>query len=243
MSSLDPGSNQASTGLRRAAGVVACGLCVTAAVAIWALLVGRFDEGSVRILLSALAVALFTLTGLAGATILGGGRRVLGQLTIASSISAAVLVLWQVWVADGSGALWEHATGITITLAVAGAHASLLLARLREHDPRAAVLFTRAATAASAAAALVIICLLAFASGPIDGGVWRLIGVLVVLALLNTLLAPLARKIGGGGGSSRPSPGAAAARSRPRAAASNRGRGRPSPTDPLRTSRSAPASG
>jgi hypothetical protein len=77
----------------------------------------------------------------------------------------------------------------------AGAHASLMYSRLRPEDGGAVVTLTKVAVASASIAALLTSCLLLFVTGEVASGVWRLLGVLVVIALLTTLLAPLARKI------------------------------------------------
>jgi FtsH-binding integral membrane protein len=174
------------------------GLCLTAAVAIWALLTGSFDDTSVRVLLSGLAAALCTLAGLAGATALrlrNRARRV-GEATIGLSQLTLLLALALIWIPNATDSdTLARALGVTSVLALAGSHASLLLARLRHGDTRTVRRLTVAAIGCATSAALLVSGLFAASEGLVAPGVWRLLGVLVVLALLNTLLAPLARKI------------------------------------------------
>src|ERR1700722_14922734 len=73
--------------IRHSVLTLAAGLCLAAAVAVWALLPGSFDDPSVRVLLSGLAAALCMLGGLAGATTLrlNSPERRAGEVTIGLS--------------------------------------------------------------------------------------------------------------------------------------------------------------
>jgi hypothetical protein len=184
--------------IRRGVLTLAAGLCLAAAVAIWALLTGSFDDTSVRVLLTGLAAALCTLGGLVGASALRPKNpdRGVGEVTIGLSQLTLLLALALIWIPDATDSdTLARALGITSVLMLAGAHASLLLARLRGRDTRAVRRLTRAAIVCATSAALLVSGLFAASEGPVAPAVWRLLGVLVVLALLNTLLVPLARKI------------------------------------------------
>jgi hypothetical protein len=177
---------------------LAAGLCLAAAVAIWALVTGGFDETSVRVLLTGLAAASCTLGGLAGSTALRlkqSDRRV-GEVTIGLSQLTLLLALALIWIPNATDSdTPARALGVTSVLMLAGAHASLLLAGLRRSDTRTVHRLTQAATVCATSASLLVSGIFAASDGPIASAVWRLLGVLVVLALLNTLLVPLARKI------------------------------------------------
>jgi hypothetical protein len=178
--------------------MLAAGLCLAAAVAIWALVTGSFDDTSVRVLLTGLAAALCTVGGLAGSTALGlkNRERRVGEVTIGLSQLALLLALTLIWIHGATDRdMLERALGVSSVLTLAGAHASLLLARLRHHDTRAVHGLTQGAIFFATAAALLVSALFIASEGPVTAGVWRLLGVLVVLALLNTLLVPLARGI------------------------------------------------
>jgi FtsH-binding integral membrane protein len=187
-----------SSVIRRAVLMLAAGLCLAAAVAIWALVTGSFDETSVRVLLTGLAAALCTLGGLAGSTALRRKNpdRQVGAATIGLSQLTLLLALVLIWIpnAPDSDTL-ARALGVTSVLMLAGAHAALLLARSRRSDTRAVNALTHAAIVCATSAALLVSGLFAASDGPIAPAVWRVLGVLVVLALLNTLLVRLARKI------------------------------------------------
>lgn len=187
-----------SSVIRHGVLMLAAGLCLAAAVAIWALLTGSFGDTSVRVLLTGLAAALCTLGGLAGATALRleDPERRVGKLTITLSQLTLLLVLALIWIPDApnSGTL-GRALGVASVLMLAGAHASLLLAGLRRRETRAVRALAQAAIVCATSAALLLSGLLTATQGPVAPAVWRVLGVLVVLAVLNTLLVPLARKI------------------------------------------------
>jgi hypothetical protein len=187
-----------ASAIRHGVLVLATGLCLTAAVAIWALLTGSFDDTSIRVLLSGLAAALCTLGGLAGATTLrlNNPERRVGELTITLSQLTLLLALALIWIPNATDSdTLARALSVTSVLMLAGAHASLLLARERRHDTSAVRGLARAAIACATSAALLVSGLFVASEGPVAPAVWRLLGVLVVLAVLNTLLVPLARRI------------------------------------------------
>lgn len=193
-----PHPDHASSVIRHGVLVLAAGLCLAAAGAIWALITGSFDDTSVRVLLTGLAAALCTLGGLAGSTALGlkSPDRGLGEVTIGLSQLTLLLVLVLVWIPDATDSeTLARTLGITSVLMLGGAHASLLLAGLRRSDTRTVHRLTQAGIVCATSASLLVSCIFVASDGPIALGVWRLLGVLVVLALLNTLLVPLARKL------------------------------------------------
>jgi len=193
-------SSRSSKTPRRVAAVIAGGLCVAGAVAIWGLIIGRFDATAARVVGSALAADLATLCGLAGSTVLlrGGSRSVLGGATIVVSGATLILVLVLIWMPAADSEAMFRAFGVTATLMLACAHGSLLYGWLRSNDARGVVALTEIATGCASTVALVTSGLLLFAphDATVAPGVWRLLGVLVVIAVLATLLAPLTRRMG-----------------------------------------------
>jgi hypothetical protein len=184
--------------VRHGVRMLAAGLCLAAAVAIWALIAGRFDDTSVRVLLTGLAAALCTLGGLAGATSLSRKNRArrVGEVTIGLSQLALVLALAMIWIPDATDDdTLTRALGVSSVLMLAGAHASLLLSRLSGLDIRAVRRLGQGAIVCATSAALLVSGVFAVSDGPVASAIWRVLGVLVVLALLNTLLVPIARKI------------------------------------------------
>lgn len=198
---LEPGShssNSPSPALRRAGGVLAFALCLTAAIAIWALVTGSFDATATRVVLSTVAAALCTLCGLTGSAVLErqGYRRSLGLATIALAVVDLAVALALTWTADGGDGetLWR-VLGVASALLFALSHSCLMLAWLRRRKSRVAGSLAKIAVAFAAAAALLVSGLFAFARGPVDPAIWRGLGVLVVLTLLTTVLTPLLHRI------------------------------------------------
>jgi hypothetical protein len=184
--------------VRHGVRVLAAGLCLAAAVAIWALIVGRFDDTSVRVLVTGLIASFCTLGGLAGSTALPLERRIrrVGEVTIVLSQLTFALALALIWIPNATDSeTLTRALGVASVLGLAGAHASLLLSRLSGLDTRAVHRLSQAAIACATSAALLVSGVFAASSGPVASGIWRLVGVLVVLAVLNTLLVPLVRKV------------------------------------------------
>ncbi len=192
-------SRPRSQGTRRAGKVLAAGLCTAAALAILVLITGSFDEVDARVLASEFGLVLGTLGGLAGSVVLQskGPRRRLGQVTIAVASLALALAAVLIWV---PGALdsdfLDRSLVITSAAMLACAHASLMYSRRRCEDSSMIRAMTRIAVGSTSSAALLTGCLMVFATRDPGGGVWRSLGVLVVIAVLTTLLAPLARRIG-----------------------------------------------
>ncbi len=191
-------SRSPKTARRRVAAVIAGGLCVAGAVAIWGLILGRFDATSARVVGSALAADLATLCGLAGSSVLlrGGSRSVLGAATIALSGVALTRVSVLIWVPAADSDAMFRAFGVTGTMLLACTHGSLLSGWLRPSDARGVVALTQIATGCASTVALLTSGLLLFAPhATVVPAVWRLLGVLVVIAVLATLLAPLTRRV------------------------------------------------
>jgi hypothetical protein len=187
-----------SSVVRHGVRMLAAGLCLAAAVAIWALIVGRFDDTSVRVLFTGLIASFCTLGGLAGSTALPLERRSrrVGEVTIGLSQLTFVLALALIWIPDASdGDTLTRALGVTSVLTLAGAHASLLLSRLSGLDTGAVRRLSQAAIVCATSAALLVSGVFAVGDRPIASGIWRVVGVLVVLAVLNTLLVPLVRHV------------------------------------------------
>jgi HD-like signal output (HDOD) protein len=119
-----------------------------------------------------------------------------GEATIGLSQLTLLLALALVWIPDATDSdTPARALGVVSVLMLVGAHASLLLARVSRSDTRTVHRLTQAAILCATSAALLVSGLFAASDGPIAPAVWRLLGVLVVLALLSTLLVPLAGKI------------------------------------------------
>ncbi len=186
---------------RRAAATLGAALCVMATIAIWALVTGDLGEIGGRALASTFMAALCTLTALAGATVLeaGDARRWLGLATLVLSAAEFAVAFTTIWFGlDDAGLL--RALGAISALLPAFVHASLMLGRLRPTDGRLVRRLTVAGVTLSMLSAVGVAGGVALAVGSPGAGAWRLLGVLVVLATLSTLLAPIVRRLAPAGG-------------------------------------------
>ncbi len=177
--------------LLRVFAVMAVGaLCLAALVSIVIFLFGSFGETETRLLATALAVAGYSLTGLAATTRIGRRPAWLGPLGIGVSGLGFLLAIALIWTSP-EGSLLGRLTGSVTVLAIAIAHASLLLPRHPDQRVTAAVL--AATLAMLALLAVMLITLMLFALEPGDW-YFRWLGVVAVLTVLGTLLVPILRK-------------------------------------------------
>jgi hypothetical protein len=177
----------------RAARYLIAVLCAAALLLIILILAGSdVDETSARAIGTAVALAVFSLTGMAGKSL--ASRRpdlsLLGYLTAAVSLAAFPAAANAIWDADLFGA-GGTAAGDTLVLALAGGHASLLLGSQREEDGEAVRLVR-----AGVLAAIALLSLIAIVEISSDGehvGA-QAIAVLVVLYVLGTIVLPVLRR-------------------------------------------------
>ena len=176
--------------------------CLSAAafVAIAALLSDDSSETTSRILVTSLALALYSVTSLAG---LGAAARpALRPLALAIwALSAAGLLAALVWIWDGldDGALARLAGAAAVT-ALCAAQVALIVLRVRPGDPQG-IRFGEALTCASALL-LAVLAVNAIAAEIDDGGYFRALGVIAILDAYGTIAVPLIRV-------ARPSPSGA----------------------------------
>jgi catechol 2,3-dioxygenase-like lactoylglutathione lyase family enzyme len=168
-------------------------LCGAALLLIVLILSGsEIDDTSGKAIGTAVALAFFSLTGVAGSNL--ANRRpefaLFGYATATMSLIAFLAVLGAIWSSDLFDDDWRVA-GDTIVLAIAAGHASLLLASVHDGDSEA-VRLTRAGTLL----AIGVLCLMAvveISSQGEDVGP-KAIGVVAVLYVLGTALLPLLRR-------------------------------------------------
>jgi hypothetical protein len=182
---------QRRTLLRVFAVMAVSALCLAALVSIVIFLFGSFGETERRLLATALAVAGYSLTGLAATTRIGRRPVWLGPLGIGVSGLGFVLAISLIWTSP-EGDLLVRLTGSVTVLAIAIAHASLLLPHRPDQRLTAAVLAATLVMLGVLAAMLIVQML--FALEPSD---WylRWMGVVAVLTVLGTLLVPILRKV------------------------------------------------
>jgi len=184
--------------LRRVAGwALVAGLCVSAAVAIVALLTNAWTDLSWKVVGTSLGASVFTCTAAAGAALRlreAGWARALGAATIGSSAAALVTLVLALWVEDVDG-LWR-AWGVAGLAALWTSHASLMLRALRSDDSTAVARLTGVSVVTlgidtSIGMLAVIGALDDVDSEPVERG----LSVLLVITLLSTALPPLLRRL------------------------------------------------
>jgi hypothetical protein len=179
--------------------VVIASLVVAGVVASVALVTGDLSDVDWRIIATSALLALASATVGAGLTVrprhpaLGGG-------TVAASVLAFALVAVGIW-GDVDGAGFWRATGCAAIAALEGAHASFVLSRRRDADSPSTRATTRVAVAAAALSAAMGIAPLAVWPS-VDDGVAivyaQLLGVVLIVQLVCTAVAPLLRRLGAG---------------------------------------------
>jgi hypothetical protein len=171
-------------------------LCLAALVAIGILLFGNFGETEGKILLTVVAIAGYSLLGLAATTALGRGPGWLGPLGVGVSAVGFILFVGLIWIAP-EGSLLGRLMGTFLILAVAIAHAALLLLLTRRTSGGPVGTVRRATLAASAVLTGMIVVPILTEWEP-SGIYVRLLGTIAVLAALGTLLVPILWKLTAG---------------------------------------------
>src|SRR5688572_20751318 len=171
-------------------------LSLAALAAIVILLFGSFGETEGKILLTVLAIAGYSLTGLAATTALGRAPLWLGPTGLGVSAVGFVLAVSLIWTTP-EGSLLGRLMGTFFVLAVAIAHAALLLLLTRHVGEKSVLIARRATLVASSVLSVMIIVPMLSAWEP-AAGYFRLLGAVAVLAVLGTLLVPILWKLAAG---------------------------------------------
>ena len=191
------------------------GLCVAAAVAIFALLGGEFGDTHARVIGTAFGFSVFAAFAGAGDALRSSreaGHAAVGTATFGISVAAFVLLLIPVWGAEDEEVAWQ-VWGVAAVLSLCGSHASLVLRGTRPDDtPRIRVLVTLSIACAVTVTVFAVLAIVELFDD-VDEGWGRAAAVVLVILLLTTALPPLMRRFG------RAQPAAAPA-SEPRAQAS-----------------------
>jgi hypothetical protein len=184
--------------LRRVAGwALVAGLCITALVAILALLTGSWSDTSWRVVGTSLGFSVFTSTAAAGAALRlrpEGWARALGAATIGSSAAALLTLLIALWT-DGDDWTWR-AWGVAGLAALWSSHASLMLRALRSGDSTAVRRLTAVSVSTLAIDTGIGMLAVLGAFEDVDSDpVVRGLAVLLVITLLSTALPPILRRL------------------------------------------------
>ena len=187
--------------LRRALGwALVAGLSIAALTAIVAIVNGDFDETDARVIGTGLGFSVCSATGASGANLrfrADEGLRLLGGATALLSGIAFLFLTGAIWNEDLSGDsdwLWRG-FGISGVLGLAGSHASLMLGTRRETDSDAVRLLTLSAVSLGAFDSFVGALAIAEVLEDLDEGAAQFMGVLLVLLVLATVLAPIVRRL------------------------------------------------
>jgi len=191
------------THLRRRAGwALVGGLCVAAAVAIVAVLVGSFGDTAERVVGTSLGFSVFSSTAAAGAALRlrpAPWARALGAATAATSLASFVLWVILLWVdvdVEGGGEALLRALGVAGLATLWTSHASLLLRAARFTDPPLIRRLTATAIGSLGVDSGVGMLAIVGALDDVDSDPFaRALAVLVVVALLSTVLVPLLRRL------------------------------------------------
>jgi hypothetical protein len=184
--------------LRRVAGwALVAGLCVSAAVAVVALLTDAWTDLSWKVVGTSLGFSVFTCTAAAGAALRlrpAGWAPALGAGTIGSSAAALVTLVLALWIETGEG-LWR-AFGIAGLAALWTSHASLMLRALRSDDSAAVVWLTAVSVITLGIDTVIGMLAVLEAFDDVDSDpIERGLSMLLVITLLSTALPPLLRRL------------------------------------------------
>jgi len=169
-------------------------LSLTALFALFALLVGRFDDTQVRILTTTGGFGLASLLAMPGTRLLEQDRDVaLGQLVVFMATATFVLEFWAVWIATESNLSWR-ALVVAVSLTTAAAQIASSLARRRPSDPESVGLLGVAA--AVFAVLLAILISYAALEKIHEGGYYRLLAAVAVVDVLFVTLQAAVRRFG-----------------------------------------------
>ena len=186
--------------LRRLAGwALVAGLCVSAVVAIVALVTDEWSDLSWRVVGTSLGFSVFTCTAAAGAALRLRAPRwaqALGGATIGSSAAAFGLLVLALWAEDEP--LWR-AFGIAGLAALWTSHASLMLRARRSDDSSAVVWLTAVSmvTLGIDTSIGMLAILEAFEDIDDTDPIERGLAALLVVTLLSTALPPILRRLQG----------------------------------------------
>jgi hypothetical protein len=174
------------------------GLCVAALAACVALLRGSLDETEERVILTSVGFSVFSsLAGASATARLSGSEaaRALGAATVGLAGTAFLLFAIGIWGDDwGSEGLWR-AFGVAALLAVATAHAALVLASRRASDSETVRTLTAVSVGLGGLDALGALLPIVGLVDGIDEAGAQLLGVGLVLLVLTTALPPILRRI------------------------------------------------
>jgi hypothetical protein len=178
--------------------LVAGSLLAAGLAACIALLSGDFGDVELKVIATSTILALVSATVGSGLAV-RPRRPLLGLATVGLSLLAFAMTTAGMWLEIDPEWFWR-ATGVAAIGALDGAHASFVLSRRRSDDTPGVVTATRVAVVASAISA-------AMGTWPLTGPVpddadeeayAQVLGVVLVVQLVATAVAPLLRRLAAG---------------------------------------------
>jgi hypothetical protein len=173
---------------------------VAGAAALFALARGEFTDTDAKIIVTSLLFGLASTMAAAGVAARDrrGAARPLGTVTVAATGAAFALLVGGLWADADSETFWRL-TGCVGVIALETAHASYVIARARSGGPASA---RTAGAIAVAAAGLSGVLALIPGSGVADDSdvsdtYLKLVGAVLVVQVVATVVAALARRMGG----------------------------------------------
>lgn len=174
-------------------------LSIAALVGIVTLLTAEFGEIQVKIILTTLLVAGFSITALCHLAVVGRTLRIVGFVGIAMSALALITGIVLIWGGfDNWNAVLENALkafAVFGVLAVSLAHANLLLLLEQRRNP--ALRIALFSTVGLIAVLAVLILLPILSDGRIGESelYWRTLGVVAILDVLGTIVLPVVGRL------------------------------------------------
>jgi hypothetical protein len=183
--------------------IVVGSLLVAGAAACVALLGGGFGDVDLKIIATSTLLALVSATAGSGLAV-RHRHPLLGIGTTVVSLLVFALVLIGLWPEIDGGGYWRL-TGCLAIVGLEGAHASFVLSRRRDSDPASVVAATRIAVVAAAVSGVMGVLPTAGAtSDSIEAVAYaQALGVVLVIQLVSTAVAPLLRRLGADAAPSR----------------------------------------
>lgn len=171
---------------------IVAGACLTAVVAIVALLAGNLDQTSGRVLLTTTAISVFGVLAVPAQMLLDRGTLpVLARLSGALTGATFLLTCVVIWTPDLTTNLWR-AWGVGLTLTLSAAQVAAVEARRRDSDSHA--IRRLAGLSMVTAGSLAVLATVGILGPVASGGYFRLTGVLAVLDVLSLVIVAALRR-------------------------------------------------
>lgn len=150
------------------------------------LLSGDFDELHIRILLSTLALSVYSVIGLCCHAINNGQHRVFSQLGLLATFLGLLYALVTTWFTPKTEVFLQLRFSLLV-IALCFAHCSLMLL-VKVHNSAILAIRNTAIIASSLVAFILVIIISTFDASP---EVFKVLGVLSIVGVIATIVAPV----------------------------------------------------